>query len=174
MYRYEKIKGYEEYSIDTNGIIYSKKGKPLKPSTNHGGYQIVNLLVDGKRIGFSVHTLVANQFIPNNDELKTQINHKDGNKANNQVENLEWVTPKENIEHAIVYLGKNNRGSNSSKAKCVEATNKEITIRFNSISDAAKYFCQGNDNYRYKVNCIYKVLSGIRKTYKGFTWKYII
>lgn len=175
MYRKEKVKGYEEYSIDTNGVVYSKRGKPLKYSINHNGYCIVNFIVNGKRIGFTVHTLVARQFIENLDPTKTQVNHKDGNKQNNCVDNLEWVTPKENVEHSIYFLGNSKTGERNSNAKSIGAYDKlgNLIYSFKALSDAAKFLCSKTDNYRYKQNSIYKAAKGIRKTYKGFVWKYI-
>ena len=106
-YKREPVKGYEEYEIDTNGVVYGKNGKPLKYSINHNGYCIINFYINHKRTGFGIHTLVAKQFIPNNNINKNQVNHKDGNKINNNVENLEWVTPKENMEHSVDVLGNN-------------------------------------------------------------------
>lgn len=97
-YKREPARGYEEYEVDTNGVIYGKNGKPLKYSLNYRGYCIINFYVNHKRTGFGIHTLVAKQFIPNNDINKNQVNHKDGNKTNNSVDNLEWATPKE-LEH---------------------------------------------------------------------------
>lgn len=64
------------------------------------GYRRVILAKDGVNRGFRVHKLVALAFIPN-PENKTQINHKDGDKHNNRAENLEWVTPSENQQHAL-------------------------------------------------------------------------
>ena len=112
--QYQKVpvKGYEEYSVDTNGIVYSKKGKPLKYSLNHNGYCIINFYVNHKRTGFAIHTLVAQAFIPN-PENKPTVNHKDGNKQNNAVQNLEWSTHKEQTDHAKNVLGYDNSGTNN-------------------------------------------------------------
>lgn len=63
------------------------------------GYEIVDLYKNGKRKTVRVHRLVAEAFIPNNDN-KPEVNHIDGNKHNNNVDNLEWVTKKENCRHA--------------------------------------------------------------------------
>ena len=175
MYRKERVKGFEEYQIDTNGVVYSKKNKPLKYSINHNGYCIINFFINGKRIGFAIHTLVARQFIQNDNPLKTQVNHKDGDKTNNRIDNLEWVTQKENMEHSIKCLGNDKTGEKSARAKSVGAYDKSgnLIYCFGALSDAARYFCGENDNYRHKQNCIYRVIIRKRKTYKGFVWKYI-
>lgn len=76
------------------------KERPLKPFLRRG-YLKVNLFKGDKRHSKSVHRLVAQAFIPNDDTEKTQINHIDGNKVNNNKDNLEWCTCKENIAHAI-------------------------------------------------------------------------
>lgn len=84
-----------------NGHKYIKRGSPyiLKQSNTTTGYKKVELTKDGKKKSFKVHRLVAEAFI-DNPYHKPNINHKDGNKKNNNVTNLEWVTQKENVEHA--------------------------------------------------------------------------
>lgn len=64
-YKRQNINGYEEYQVDTNGVVYGKNGKKLKYSINHNGYCIVNFYNNHKRKGFAIHTLVAKQFILN-------------------------------------------------------------------------------------------------------------
>ena len=177
MYKKENVKGYEEYSVDTDGIVYSKKGKPLKYSLNPKGYCMINFIVDGVVKGFAVHTIVAKQFIYNPEPtIKTQVNHKDGNKQNNCVDNLEWVTPKENVRHCIEILGFDNTGINHCNHKRIQGRDYktlEIVYTFNSLADAGKYFCEDNHNFRYVQNSIYRALKGIRKTYKNCIWEYI-
>ena len=77
------------YSCDTNGIVYAKNGEPLKPSINYCGYEIVNFYNNHVRKGFGVHTIIATTFIPHED-YKNQVNHKNGIKTDNRLDNLEW------------------------------------------------------------------------------------
>lgn len=89
------------YKVSSAGRVKSLKfGKEriLKPAPNGSGYLLVNLYKDGKMKTMKVHRLVATAFIPNPDNLPF-INHKDENKANNRVENLEWVTASYNINY---------------------------------------------------------------------------
>lgn len=107
------------YIIYTNGKIYSMISKKfLKPrQTNEKDYLYVSLYVNGKIYEKYVHRLVATSFIAN-PVNKPEVNHKDGNKTNNDVSNLEWVTTSENIIHAFkTGLKHANRGSKSHFAK---------------------------------------------------------
>lgn len=88
------------YKVDQFGIVYGLNGKPLKPATDKKGYLRVGLTINKKLCTKKVHRLVATEFIPNPNN-KPCVNHIDGNKKNNNISNLEWVTYKENTEHAI-------------------------------------------------------------------------
>lgn len=167
-YRKEPIIGFEEYQIDTNGVIYNKNGSIKKYSLNYNGYCIVNFYVNHKRIGFGVHTLVAKQFIPNPDNLP-QVNHKNGNKQKNCVDNLEWVTGKENVQHSFNVLGREPSGKKSIIG--IDKNTNKIIYEFDSLANAGRYFANGK-KFEYYQNSIYRVLSGLRKTYKGCYWKY--
>ena len=80
-------------------IKNSETNKIKKLQDNKKGYLIVNIYFKGKQYSPKVHRLVAKAFIPN-PKNKPEVNHKDGNKLNNKVSNLEWVTRKENIRHS--------------------------------------------------------------------------
>lgn len=104
---WKDIEGYEGlYQVSNLGNVKSlnyrnmKKPHLLKPKVTHDGYYRLNLCKDGILKSRTIHILVARAFIPNPDN-KPQVNHIDGNKQNNCVSNLEWVTGKENIRHAI-------------------------------------------------------------------------
>jgi hypothetical protein len=86
-----------------NGLRKSPQ-KLLKAGKSKAGYFIVSFCVDGVKSNQTVHRLVARAFIPN-ESNKPQVNHKDGNKLNNHVDNLEWVTVSENGLHAYRVLG---------------------------------------------------------------------
>lgn len=103
------------YWIDTNGKVYNIDNICLKPFISNSGYYRLNLVLkNGKQKKFSVHRLVAFVFIKNDDPIrKKQVNHKDGDKLNNKVENLEWVSQSENVRHAYNTNLCKAKGSNS-------------------------------------------------------------
>ena len=132
---WKDIKGYEGcYQVSNLGRIksldrmtnnqygeYFMKGRILKNSIiKDKGYCRVSLNNGNGKISTRVHRLVAEAFIPN-PENKPEVNHKDGNKLNNCVSNLEWCTNKENIEHSIrTGLKRHCNGCSNSSSKFTE------------------------------------------------------
>lgn len=98
----KNVVGFENYySVSDSGEVFSKRsGKYLKLAHKKNGYVYTELNVNGVTTYKRVHRLVAEAFIPN-PENKPFVNHIDGNKSNNSVSNLEWVTGSENNIHAI-------------------------------------------------------------------------
>ena len=128
---WKDIKGYEgRYQASEAGEIKSlfwvtahgrkKQGRTLKQDMDKKGYRRVNLFKDNNHKLYLVSRLVAETFIPNH-ENKPEVNHIDGNPSNNRVNNLEWSTRQENIDHAIITgLTKSQIGEKNRMAKLTE------------------------------------------------------
>lgn len=103
--KWSEVMGYDgKYLISNNGLLksfkYTEKGRLLAKNINRLGYSVYTLSNNSKTKTHTIHRLVAIAFIPNPDN-KDFVNHKDGNKLNNNVDNLEWCTHSENMIHAI-------------------------------------------------------------------------
>lgn len=100
-------------NIRKNGRLDNRKGKLLKPKTDKYGYNVVTLSKNGIRKTYTIHRLVALTYLPN-PENKPTVNHIDGNKQNNTVENLEWADYKEQKIHAwennLAWKQRDNKG----------------------------------------------------------------
>ena len=101
MSEWRPVVGYEDvYKISENGeVVRVETGKTLKPSLAKNGYYVVALWHKNRGKSHHIHQLVAEAFLPNPNGFKT-INHKDGNKLNNDISNLEWCSYSENNKHA--------------------------------------------------------------------------
>lgn len=96
----KQIKGYTKYTIDEDGNVYNTQTKKyLKGSIGENGYKYYRLSQDNIKKMFYAHRLVAEAFIPNPNNLPV-VNHIDGNKLNNNISNLEWVSYSDNSRHA--------------------------------------------------------------------------
>lgn len=95
------IEEFTDYEVSNLGIVRNQKTKIiLKIHTQNRGYKIVNLKKENKSKGISLHRLVAIAFLPN-PKNKPQVNHINGIKDDNRLENLEWCTGSENVNHSI-------------------------------------------------------------------------
>lgn len=158
---YADIKGYEGiYQISTDGKVYSAKGlRGTEYAKN--GYERVSLWKEGKGKHFLIHRLVAMAFIPNPDGLLI-VNHKDGNKRNNHVDNLEWCDLSHNMMHAYS-MGL----INPHTTKVVQYTKNHKKVKeWNSISEACK-------NLGLHHGLVVAVCKHRRKTTGGYIWRYV-
>lgn len=140
---------YGNYIVYEDGKCYSKySNKFLKPSKQRGGYLIYTLYEDGEKERIYVHRLVGKLFLekPDNWEELT-INHKDGNKENNHVSNLEWATSYENNLHARVNGLNNISQSNSDRWKNEEWAKKTAKKISENCNNAHTY----NPRFRYYI-----------------------
>ena len=157
----KQIENYETYYIFKNGNVYNTKTKILlKPFKKADGYMSISLSKNGKSKLFLLHVLVAKAFIYNK-ENKPIINHKDGNKTNNDISNLEWVTESENVLHSL-----DNGLSNIRKEIIQYSLNLKEIARFKSIKEAYRQTNIHDGN-------ISSVCMGKYKTAGGFIWKYV-
>jgi len=158
------IVGYDTYFVTLNGDVISyKRGfrKCLAKRIQHKGYLTVFISNGTKLINKMIHRLVAEAFIAN-PENKPQVNHKDGNKTNNHVDNLEWCTASENLKHAYDFLGRANKKTN--KPVIQFDLNMNVISEYESMAKAQ--IKTGIHNSKISMAC-----NGKRKIAGGFIWK---
>lgn len=162
------IKGYtHKYEISNLGHVRSfcHSGAPkIRRLNTLRGYKTITLSLQGHQHLSLVHRLVAQAFIPN-PEGKPHVNHKDGDKANNCVENLEWVTPKENTRHASIELGHDFGKGHRDKGTPVRCIETGVTY---PTMSAASRACG------LKVDAVGAVLRYPNRNHTagGFHWEY--
>ena len=181
-----RVKDFEDYTIDETGNVFSiRKNKYLKQTINRNGYCKVTLQKDKYRKMFSVHRLVAQVYLKNYSNT-LQVNHINGIKTDNRVENLEMVTAKENMQKAVE-IGlfdkckeiqrknaiKNNLGkyhilaSESAKKRVAKYDKNNNLIQvYNSITEASR---KNNIN----ITSISYSANGKRKTGGGYIWHFV-
>lgn len=175
------IEGFEDYEIYENGNIRSlKSNKILKPRLDSkGNYLILGLYKDGKQYTKYVHRLVAENFIPN-PQNKMEVNHINGNKTDNRVENLEWATRSENVKHAIITglnpIRRNHMTKMNEKGNITNklAKSKPI-IAIDLKTNKMKLFTSAKDAERKTGISRASIVQCIRGRYHtagGYRWKY--
>lgn len=162
----KKIQGFDNYSVDENGNVFNtKRGKKITPTHEKNGYMSVGLCSKGKIKRMKVHRLVAEAFIPNPYGYPC-VNHKDENKRNNNVGNLEWCTHQYN----------NSYGINKPTTNAINARKKPV----------CQYTVDGKLIAVYESACEAQRKTGVRqqnisgcclqrkyfKTAGGYVWKY--
>ena len=97
---YYPIRNHESYKCSKDGTIIGKYGKRLKGHVDRCGYHEVLLSENGKQKNCLVHRLILSTFAPDNSGNRNYVNHKNGNKLDNNLDNLEWCTKSENTIHS--------------------------------------------------------------------------
>jgi hypothetical protein len=173
------IKDFSDYEISNLGRIKSKKGNKqiiMSTSISNAGYKTVKMRKDGKYYTKTVHKLVALHFLSKETE-NLIVNHKDGDKTNNFVDNLEWITNSENIKHAYESglrtvtqkmkdtVTKRNIEGRKAVVK-IDPNTDEIIKEYPSVNIAA-------ESEQVSAGDISKCCKGYRiKTLKGFKYRY--
>jgi hypothetical protein len=146
----KEIKGYEGYYyINEVGIIYNRFDKKCKIHISKNGYCVVNFCVNYKTRQKYLHRIIAETFIPNPNNYKT-VNHINGIKTDNRIENLEWMSLEDNLKHAYKIGIKNNEHS---KLKILDTS---TNIQYVGINEASK-------NKGISYSHLSKMLSGKRQ-----------
>ena len=146
-----------EYNVDVkeDGTIIGANGRKLKTCINDSGYECIKLYSRYKQrnAGFFIHRLVAQKFLPN-PHNKPCVNHEDGNKLNNHISNLEWVTHKENTRHAVsTQLLDNTKRAKTLRNDLItklfkngEYSRKELSLIFNVTVERVSQITNGGDD----------------------------
>jgi len=158
---YGRIKGLDYNVCEKTGKVRIHKGHILKSFKVPGGYSCISLQVNGNRKHFLIHRLIALTFIPNPHNLQT-VNHKDENKKNNHVENLEWMTLYENNRFGTHDIRMKSSLSKSIKQYALDGT---FIREFESLADVHK-------TLGFSAASINKAANGKYKSSNGYIWKY--
>lgn len=181
---WKQIKEFADYYVSNFGRVWSNSSKKgiLKFSCDKHGYLHVALYKDKKRYTKLVHRLVAEMFIENLNGY-TEINHKDENKGNNNVENLEWCTRKYNIfygragKERYINVGLTQRYSRNDLkvVECLDIESGKVVHKFNSIAEASRTMSLKTKG---SIKCVRSNIASccnqrkFRNTAYGYKWRF--
>lgn len=157
-----RIRSLDRIEVMKNGVARPRAGRIIKPSIKANGYYCFHFSIKGKTKEASVHRMVADAFIPNPLKLPC-VNHKDRNKLNNNVENLEWCTYRYNS----MYQGARERAVETRNCRKVKQFSKEGEFIMEHKSEAAAAKAMG-----LSVGNLSSTLHGLQKTFGGYIWRY--
>lgn len=131
---------YGNYWVSNKGRVKNRKGRILKGGFNTKGYPHVCVKIDGSQFTYKIHRLVATAFLPNPNNLP-QVNHIDGNKTNNDVNNLEWCDNSYNHKHKCEHgLNVSLKGEQHGNSKLTEEAVKDIYTSTGSRKEVAQKY----------------------------------
>lgn len=168
----DHAKEYYTYKVFPNGNVMKKSGEGfIKPHKEISGYMSVTLMINGSRKRIYVHRLVAMVYLDNAKKLPS-INHKDGNKSNNNIDNLEWTNQSDNLKHAVktgllkTVFSSDNQPKIRKHISVDQFTKDGVFIKTHySIVDASRE--TGIKAQGINATCV-----GREKSAGGFIWKY--
>ena len=176
---WKAINNFPGYYISNTGEVKSTKYQGqfkrkssdglLNQRTYKSGYKYVNLYKDGHMHSIKVHRLVAQAFLDNPNNLP-QVNHKDENKANNDVANLEWCTAKYNMAYNDLQ-----RRNHQKQKRRIKAYNTGETLEFESATDAAIYIAKCGKSKSFK-SAICNIVASANKNNRcnyGYYWSWL-
>lgn len=160
------IAGAKKYSVDKRGIIINDTTKKvIKSHLDTSGYPIVKISADtGSLTTMKIHRIVATAFVEN-PENKPHVNHKDSNRENCSAGNLEWVTPKENHQHALTANGGYAGGTKPRRCETIHAVTGEVTVH-NTLAEAAAMLNSPKAN-------IHRAIVQPQRSVKGHKVRYV-
>lgn len=149
-----------KYECNELGQVRNNKTKKIKSTyLDKQGYERIGVWLNGKDNSFRVHNLIMNAFYGDKPFPKAEINHIDGNKSNNKLNNLEWCTPTENMKHAVIHelrpSGENNYNAKYKESDIINMY--KLYKNGSSLEDIALFFKEETKN--------------IRRIVKGERWK---
>ena len=160
--------------VKSDGVVQHRTRRELSRNKNSDGYPTVKLSVDGKSERVAVHRLVALTFIPNSNNFP-EVNHKDFDRMNPSVDNLEWSSHKENVKYshgAGRYEKPQFLRSGNPKARRVEMVGSKV---FDCIADCAEDLIKAgytSGSIQNATSQIIKVCNGTLRHYLGFRFRY--
>lgn len=159
-----RIRGLDRIA-ESEVFIRQIRGVILKGRVRRDGYKTVNLSYKRERQTFAIHRLVALAFC-NNPHNHAEVNHKDGNKLNNNASNLEWVSHSENIQHSIRTGLNKSQGANNKQFKGLIVATNLATMEQKTFCGKKALISAGFDH-----GSVYAVIAGRVKSHRGHHFK---
>jgi hypothetical protein len=169
---WKPIEEFPNYHVSNFGNVKNIVSNKILKKCLKGGYHSLSLTNNDIRKNVKIHRLVAFAFIKN-EENKTDVNHKDKNKLNNHIDNLEWMTRRENNQHKS--LGLIYKSNKNKQVVRIDKNDGNIIEQYNSIEDAGKWAFENDltKTIHNGRNAIGNCVNGLSAIAYGFKWEYV-